>query len=132
MTPTRRLSLLTGFCPGSATGGVNCSEVVRLSLVTRCKLGADGRRESAVLLIDALDHTLLGRAQLGRERLTEVVCFVDLPDLQLDLLVGPGGAALGPLDGLFLRPDLDDPEACDHLLGREGAVDDGRLPPREP
>ena len=57
--------------------------------------------------------------------LAEVLQLEHLPDF--DLAIDERRAA-GPLDGLFLRLRLDEPEAGDELLGfRERPVHDGRL-----
>src|SRR5665213_1630757 len=56
----------------------------------------------------------------------EVFHLKDLPDFDFGVDVVGVGAALDPLDGLFKRLDLPDPEAGDEFLGLgEGAVDDG-------
>src|SRR3954471_3995474 len=67
-------------------------------------------------------------AQLGGELLAEVLGLEDLADLDLRLGLHRVGAALDPLDRLFERLDLDDPEARDELLRLgERAVDDAAL-----
>jgi hypothetical protein len=54
----------------------------------------------------------------------ELFGLEDLADLYVGLAFI--GAALDPLDGLFERLDLPEPEAGDEFLAfREGAVDDG-------
>src|SRR6266487_5406277 len=74
--------------------------------------------------------------ELGRERLAEVLRLEHLANLDLDLLtVGVGtieGGALEPLDRLFLRLHLPQPEAGHQLLGLcERSVDHGALTPGE-
>src|SRR5262245_35622411 len=62
-------------------------------------------------------------AQLRRQRRPEVVVLEELPDLEHGLVAGGVGAALGPLDRLFLRLDLPHPVASHELLGlRERSV----------
>src|SRR6266566_3291565 len=70
--------------------------------------------------------SLLLLAELGCECLTEVLRLEHLPDLDLGSPVE--GSALQPLDRLFPRLHLPQPEAGDELLRlREGSVDHGPL-----
>src|SRR3954468_1323669 len=78
------------------------------------------RRASLLLLARGLGaEPLLLLAQLGRERLAEVLGLEHLTELDRRALAltrtGPGHA-LHPLDRLLLRLHLDDPEARDQLL----------------
>src|SRR4051794_23924061 len=90
---------------GRAGGGRSAPARLRLPLpLLRLGLGA---------------QPLLLLAQLGRERLAEVLGLEHLAELDRRALTltrtGPGHA-LHPLDRLFLRLHLDDPEAGDQLL----------------
>ena len=68
---------------------------------------------------------LLGLAEFGGQGVTEVVRAEDLADLYVTVTRHRARAALDPLDGLFLRLDLEEPEPGDQLLGLgERAVDD--------
>jgi hypothetical protein len=68
-----------------------------------------------------LPHPLLGRRELGREGVGEVLGVENLPEL--DFAVAQR-RALDPLDGLVHRGDLPDREAGDQLLRLgERAVD---------
>src|SRR5215831_3042672 len=52
----------------------------------------------------------------------------DLADLDVALAIGGVGASLDPLDGLFERLNLPEPEADDDFLAfGEGAVNDGAV-----
>src|SRR5690348_427719 len=71
-------------------------------------------------------------AQLGRELRTEIIRLEHLANLDLALVPRRIGAPLRPLDRLFPRPALPQPEARNELLGlRERTIDDRALAPRE-
>src|SRR5215472_2988495 len=58
----------------------------------------------------------------------EVFGLEDLADLYVGVAYVENGTALDPLDGLFERLDLPEPEAGDEFLAfREGAVGDGAV-----
>src|SRR4051794_27014595 len=80
-------------------------------------------------------QALLLLAELRRELVAEVLGLEDLADLDVGALSLPRTRTrhpLHPLDRLFLRLDLDDPEAGDQLLGLgERAVGHGGLAVRE-
>src|SRR5947199_804189 len=77
-------------------------------------------------------QALLCLPELGSERGTEVRRLEHLTNLDLDICASGIGAALDPIDRLFLRLHLNQPEAGDQLLRLgEGPVDHGALPSRE-
>src|SRR5215472_17237444 len=58
----------------------------------------------------------------------EVFRLEDLADLYVSFAIGGVGASFDPLDGLFERLHLPEPEASDEFLAfGEGAVNDGAL-----
>src|SRR5258708_35211446 len=70
--------------------------------------------------------------ELGSKLGTEVLRLEHLANLNLGFPFMGTGAALDPLDRLFHRPDLPQPEACDQLLGPgEGPVDHDPVRSRE-
>src|SRR5215213_10942094 len=69
-------------------------------------LGADLRPDPLLLL-----------PELGSELRPEILGLEHLANLDLALALVRVGRALDPLDGLLLGPDLQQPEACDQLLG---------------
>src|ERR1700731_495931 len=71
--------------------------------------------------------------ELGSKLGTEVLCLEDLANLNFGFPVMGTRAAFDPLDCLFHRSHLPEPEAGDQLLGfGEGPVDHGPLHSREP
>src|SRR5258707_15267998 len=75
---------------------------------------------------------LLLRAQLRRELRSEILRLEYLADLDFGVTFERVGAALDPVDRLFLRFHLPDPEAGNQLLGLgEGTVDHRALRSRE-
>src|SRR5664280_3679147 len=90
-----------------------------------------GRAPSLLRLLRELFATVFHLLQLGRE-LPPVRDIEDLPDLDLGIAFMRVRAALHPLDRLFLRLHLPQPEAGDELLRlRERPVHDGPLRARE-
>src|SRR5882762_1509346 len=77
-------------------------------------------------------QALFLRPELGSKLGTEVLRLEHLANLNLGFPFMGTGAALDPLDRLFHRPDLPQPEAGDQLLGLGGGrVDHSTVPSRE-
>src|SRR5207247_11362843 len=97
------------------------------STIPSCLLEKLIQRPRRLLLLGNLRAVpLLLLPQLGSERGAEVRRLEDLANLDLGVLER---SALEPLDRLFFRPHLPQPEPGDELLRLgEGAVDDGPLP----
>src|SRR5688500_18158869 len=95
-------------------------EVVRLYWLSRTRVAVDCRLCGSLLRL-LLGHlsaqSLFLLAQLWRQGLAEVIGFEDLPDLDLRFAHHRIGATLPPVDRLFERRALPDPEAGDQLVG---------------
>src|SRR6266566_336917 len=93
----------------------------------------ENSRSLLLLRGDLIAHALLGFPQLGCELRAEVVRLEHLAYLDLGLALDRIGAALDPLDRLFLRLHLKHPEAADQVFRvLEGPVHDRAPSPREP
>src|SRR2546429_63336 len=78
-------------------------------------------------------QALLLRPEIGSKLGTEVLCLEHPANLNLGFPFMRTGAAFDPLDCLFHRSHLPQPEAGDQLLGLgEGPVDDSPFLSREP
>src|SRR5438445_13489950 len=83
------------------------------SILQTASIAARGSGKGLAVVRDLGPDPFLLLPQLGGERLPEVVRLVDLTDLELALARHRVGAALDPLDRLFLRLHVDEPEAGD-------------------
>ena len=126
-TPTvARTSTTPTSRPSTTTGSSTTSWAPRRA-PPRCTSRPPLREGEALLArLDGLAQLVLPAPDLaGRVALGELGRLEDLTDLHLGAAVER--RPLEPLDGLFLRLHLPEPEAGDQLLGLgEGAVDDGR------
>src|SRR5215469_8389658 len=61
-------------------------------------------------------HTLLLLAKLGRRRITEILDLEDLADFDFAVFSVRVGTALHPLDRLFARFNLPQPETRDQVI----------------
>src|SRR4051812_31593973 len=103
--------------------------------VTRTGAGPAKECRSSRLLLafDLPAQAVFLSAVLRRELAPEILGFEDRTDLELGFFARHRvGAALGPLERLFHRLHLPDPEAGDELLRLdEGTVDDALVAPGE-
>src|SRR5690606_3546486 len=104
----------------------------RLRMQAGARQPAGPLRAGSVPGADAVTLAELLLAELGRHRIAEILHLEHLPDLDHRLLAGRVWNPLDPLDRLFLRLHVHQPEASDQLLGLgEGSIDDRALVPRE-
>src|SRR2546422_3087809 len=107
---------------------------MRYLLHSLCPHSPDASAASAAISLLLRELLLQLACLIDRLARSEVLQLEQLAKLDLAFLafaVGSGGA-LGPLDRLFLRLDLDQPVTRDQLLRlREGPVDHRALPSGE-